>query len=189
MAHRRINLGNWMVGLKDPDGNNLHLLQSCRTVHDHAALVGFRTFTQHDCLRPVVRTCLFWRAQNRAGGRTLTGHFGDGTFVDDGGQWVNQGRIASPRWPKSLVSGCFQVGAKGHRALAREQAYHLEGPFPARGWRRAARDPPSCGGLPPWRNPCRRKHRGRRPERQNGTRSRCMTGCARMLSRGRRRTR
>jgi hypothetical protein len=158
VAHRRINLENWMVGLKDPDGNNLHLLQSCRTVHDHAALAGFRTFTQHDCLRPVVRTCLFWRAQNRAGGRTLTGHFGDGTFVDDGGQWVNQGRIASPRWPKSLVSGCFQVGAKGHRALAREQAYHLEGPFPARGWRRAARDPPTCGRLPPWRNPCRRKH-------------------------------
>ena len=56
---------------------------------------------------------LVLEAQNRVGGRTLTGHFGDGTFVDDGGQWVNQGRIASPRWPKSLVSGCFQVGAKG----------------------------------------------------------------------------
>ena len=32
-------------------------------------------------------------AQSRVGGRTLTVHFGDGTFVDDGGQWV------SPRQP------------------------------------------------------------------------------------------
>jgi monoamine oxidase len=32
---------------------------------------------------------LVLEAQNRVGGRTLTGHFGDGTFVDDGGQWVS----------------------------------------------------------------------------------------------------
>ena len=32
-------------------------------------------------------------AQSRVGGRTLTVHFGDLTFVDDGGQWV------SPRQP------------------------------------------------------------------------------------------
>ena len=31
-------------------------------------------------------------AQNRVGGRTLTSHFADGTFVDDGGQWVSPGQ-------------------------------------------------------------------------------------------------
>jgi monoamine oxidase len=31
-------------------------------------------------------------AQSRVGGRTLTGHFSDGTFVDDGGQWVSPGQ-------------------------------------------------------------------------------------------------
>src|SRR5262249_43449634 len=31
-------------------------------------------------------------AQSRVGGRTLTVHFGDGTFVDDGGQWVSPGQ-------------------------------------------------------------------------------------------------
>ena len=31
-------------------------------------------------------------AQNRVGGRTLTTYFGDGTFVDDGGQWVSPGQ-------------------------------------------------------------------------------------------------
>src|SRR5262245_3618289 len=31
-------------------------------------------------------------AQTRVGGRTLTSHFGDGTFVDDGGQWVSPGQ-------------------------------------------------------------------------------------------------
>src|SRR5262249_44333286 len=31
-------------------------------------------------------------AQNRVRGRTLTGHFDDGTFVDDGGQWVSPGQ-------------------------------------------------------------------------------------------------
>jgi len=35
---------------------------------------------------------LVLEAQNRVGGRTLTGHFGDGTFVDDGGQWVSPGQ-------------------------------------------------------------------------------------------------
>src|SRR5215469_9577144 len=40
---------------------------------------------------------LVLEAQTRVGGRTLTGHFSDGTFVDDGGQWVSPGqdRIAS----------------------------------------------------------------------------------------------
>jgi monoamine oxidase len=31
-------------------------------------------------------------AQNRVGGRTLTTYFGDGTFVDDGGQWISPGQ-------------------------------------------------------------------------------------------------
>ena len=35
---------------------------------------------------------LVLEAQSRVGGRTLTGHFGDGTFVDDGGQWVSPGQ-------------------------------------------------------------------------------------------------
>src|SRR5262245_54347893 len=35
---------------------------------------------------------LVLEAQNRVGGRTLTGHFDDGTFVDDGGQWVSPGQ-------------------------------------------------------------------------------------------------
>jgi monoamine oxidase len=31
-------------------------------------------------------------AQSRVGGRTLSGHFSDGTFFDDGGQWVSPGQ-------------------------------------------------------------------------------------------------
>jgi monoamine oxidase len=36
-------------------------------------------------------------AQDRAGGRTLTAHLDDATFIDDGGQWVspNQDRIVT----------------------------------------------------------------------------------------------
>ena len=32
---------------------------------------------------------LVLEAQGNVGGRTLTGHFNDGTFVDNGGQWVS----------------------------------------------------------------------------------------------------
>src|SRR5262249_43033391 len=35
---------------------------------------------------------LVLEAQNRVGGRTLTGRFSDGTVVDDGGQWVSPGQ-------------------------------------------------------------------------------------------------
>lgn len=34
-------------------------------------------------------------AQGRVGGRTLTEHLGDGTFIDHGGQWVSPGRRGS----------------------------------------------------------------------------------------------
>jgi monoamine oxidase len=35
---------------------------------------------------------LVLEARNRVGGRTLTSHFADGTFVDDGGQWISPGQ-------------------------------------------------------------------------------------------------
>src|SRR5262245_65617740 len=35
---------------------------------------------------------LVLEAQNRVGGRTLTSHFGDGPFVDDGGERVSPGQ-------------------------------------------------------------------------------------------------
>jgi monoamine oxidase len=35
---------------------------------------------------------LVLEAQALVGGRTLIGHFSDGTFIDDGGQWVSPRR-------------------------------------------------------------------------------------------------
>jgi monoamine oxidase len=35
---------------------------------------------------------LVLEAQSRVGGCTVSGHFSDGTFVDDGGQWVSPGQ-------------------------------------------------------------------------------------------------
>ena len=36
---------------------------------------------------------LVLEARARVGGRTLTSHFADGTFVDDGGQWISGPRL------------------------------------------------------------------------------------------------
>src|SRR5262245_50370024 len=50
---------------------------------------------------------LVLEAQNRVGGRTLTSHFGDGTFVDDGGQWVSPGQDCIAGLAGELGVGLF----------------------------------------------------------------------------------
>lgn len=56
---------------------------------------------------------LVLEAQSRVGGRTLTGHFGDGTFVDDGGQWVSPGQDCIVGLAEELGVGLFPSWSEG----------------------------------------------------------------------------
>jgi len=56
---------------------------------------------------------LVLEAQNRVGGRTLTGHFGDGTFVDDGGQWVSPGQDCIDALAEQLGVRLFPSWSEG----------------------------------------------------------------------------
>jgi monoamine oxidase len=59
-------------------------------------------------------------AQDRAGGRTLTAHLDDATFIDDGGQWVspNQDRIV--RLAAELGVELFPTWSDGRMVLVRD---------------------------------------------------------------------
>ena len=74
-------------------------------------------------------------AQSRVGGRTLTVHFGDGTFVDDGGQWVSPGQPCIVRLADELgiQSAVSELVRRSDCALARRCACGVEWSFPARG--------------------------------------------------------
>jgi monoamine oxidase len=52
-------------------------------------------------------------AQDRVGGRTLTRHFGDGTFFDDGGQWVSPGQYCIVGLAEELGVGLFASWSEG----------------------------------------------------------------------------
>src|SRR5215813_8144280 len=56
---------------------------------------------------------LVLEAQSRVGGRTLTGHFGDGTFVDDGGQWVSPDQDCIVGLAEELGVGLFPSWSEG----------------------------------------------------------------------------
>jgi len=56
---------------------------------------------------------LVLEAQNRVGGRTLTGHFCDGTFVDDGGQWVSPGQDCIAALAEELGVRLFPSWSEG----------------------------------------------------------------------------
>src|SRR5262249_27451860 len=62
---------------------------------------------------------LVLEAQSRVGGRTLTGHFGDGTFVDDGGQWVSPGQDCIVGLAEELGVGLFPSWSEGVIARTR----------------------------------------------------------------------
>jgi len=52
-------------------------------------------------------------AQGRVGGRTLTIHFSDGTFVDDGGQWVSPGQHCIVKLAHELGIRLFPSWSEG----------------------------------------------------------------------------
>ena len=52
-------------------------------------------------------------AQGRVGGRTLTIHFSDGTFVDDDGQWVSPGQHCIVKLADELGIRLFPSWSKG----------------------------------------------------------------------------
>ena len=52
-------------------------------------------------------------AQGRVGGRTLTIHFSDGTFVDDGGQWVSPGQHCIVKLADELGIRLFPSWSEG----------------------------------------------------------------------------
>ena len=56
---------------------------------------------------------LVLEAQANVGGRTLTGHFGDGTFVDDGGQWVSPGQDCIVNLAEELGVRLFPSWSEG----------------------------------------------------------------------------
>lgn len=56
---------------------------------------------------------LVLEAQANVGGRTLTGHFGDGTFVDDGGQWVSPGQDCIVNLAQELGVRLFPSWSEG----------------------------------------------------------------------------
>jgi monoamine oxidase len=61
-------------------------------------------------------------AQSRVGGRTLTGHFSDGTFVDDGGQWVSPGQHCIVGLAEELGVRLFPSWSEGATVHWREGA-------------------------------------------------------------------
>jgi len=98
---------------------NFHA-KSCRTVHDHAALLrcGRSRRRAFGSLCGTIAggrgaNVLVLEAQNRVGGRTLTGHFGDGTFVDDGGQWVSPGQDCIDALAEQLGVRLFPSWSEG----------------------------------------------------------------------------
>ena len=64
-------------------------------------------------------------AQSRVGGRTLTVHFGDGTFVDDGGQWVSPGQPCIVRLADELG-----IQLRAHHEGPRRRAAEPSDEFP-----------------------------------------------------------
>jgi monoamine oxidase len=109
-----------MVG-KDPDGNNLYLLQkfydlpmatrqACDVVVIGAGLSGLYTAR---LLTAASADVLVVEAQGRVGGRTLTIHFSDGTFVDDGGQWVSPGQFCIVKLADELRIRLFPSWSDG----------------------------------------------------------------------------
>ncbi|MGH6835734.1 MAG: FAD-dependent oxidoreductase [Methylocella sp.] len=73
-------------------------------------------------------------AQNHVGGRTPSGHFSDGTFVDDGGQGVSPGAELHRRLGGSARGPTVSELVRGSdRLLARRRAYGVEGPVLAAG--------------------------------------------------------
>src|SRR5215467_11079827 len=56
---------------------------------------------------------LVLEAQANVGGRTLTGHFRDGTFVDDGGQWVSPGQDCIVNLAEELGVRLFPSWSEG----------------------------------------------------------------------------
>jgi monoamine oxidase len=73
---------------------------------------------------------LVLEAQGRVGGRTLTGHFDDGTFVDDGGQWVSPGQDRIVALAQDLQIGLFDSWADGRMVIVRDGVRSTgDGPF------------------------------------------------------------
>jgi monoamine oxidase len=72
--------------------------------------------------RSIARACgvLVVEAQDRVGGRTLTAHLDESTFIDDGGQWVspNQDRIVA--LAAELGVDLFPSWGEGKMVLVRE---------------------------------------------------------------------
>ena len=74
---------------------------------------------------------LVLEAQTRVGGRTLTGHFRDGTFVDDGGQWVSPGQDRIVSLAQELQIELFPSWSDGRMVLLRDGIRSVgEGPIP-----------------------------------------------------------
>ena len=69
---------------------------------------------------------LVLEAQANVGGRTLTGHFGDGTFVDDGGQWVSPGQDCIVSLAEELGVRLFPSWSEGATVHWRNGARTVE---------------------------------------------------------------
>ena len=69
---------------------------------------------------------LVLEAQANVGGRTLTGHFGDGTFVDDGGQWVSPGQDCIVNLAEELGVRLFPSWSEGATVHWRNGARTVE---------------------------------------------------------------
>ena len=69
---------------------------------------------------------LVLEAQGNVGGRTLTGHFNDGTFVDDGGQWVSPGQDCIVNLAEELGVRLFPSWSEGATVHWRNGARTVE---------------------------------------------------------------
>src|SRR6516225_3808054 len=131
---------------------------------------------------------LVLEAQSRVGGRTLTGHFGDGTFVDDGGQWVSPGQDCIVGLAEELGVGLFPAGLRERRSVGAPASAlcRMMGSC-----RRTEMPPLPPPGQPQRRSPawpkwCRLKRHGWRRRPKNGTQPRYTSGWRRMSGQWRR---
>jgi monoamine oxidase len=83
---------------------------SCDVVVVGAGLSGLYTAR---LLAAAGADVLVLEAQSRVGGRTLTIHFSDGTFVDDGGQWVSPGQHCIVKLAEELGIRLFPSWSEG----------------------------------------------------------------------------
>ena len=104
---------------------------SCDVVVIGAGLSGLYTAR---LLAAAGADVLVLEAQGRVGGRTLTIHFSDGTFVDDGGQWVSPGQHCIVKLADELGIRLFPSWSEGATAYWRAGKRSVSNDlFPPRG--------------------------------------------------------